>query len=133
MVEIDEAGRKLPERTVGATPEGHLELRRWVERWPERRWAPEDCRHRSRRLETDLLRAGEAVVHVPPKLMAGVRRSGREPGKSDPIDALAVARAALRYPDLPVATLDGPEREALVGAIQHDIEQRPGETGPSQT
>ena len=43
--------------------------------------------------------------------MAGARRSSREPGKSDPIDALAVARAALREADLPVATLDGPERE----------------------
>ena len=42
--------------------------------------------------------------------MAGARRSSREPGKSDPIDALAVARAALRE-DLPVATLDGPDRE----------------------
>jgi transposase len=43
--------------------------------------------------------------------MAGARRSAREPGKSDPIDATAVARAALREPDLPVAMLDGPERE----------------------
>ena len=43
--------------------------------------------------------------------MAGARRSVREPGKSDPIDALAVARAALREPDLPVARLDGPERD----------------------
>ena len=42
--------------------------------------------------------------------MAGARRSGRERGKSDPIDALAVARAAWREPDLPVARLDG-ERE----------------------
>ena len=48
---------------------------------------------------------------MPPKLMAGARRSSREPGKSDPIDALAVARAALREPDLPIARLDGPERE----------------------
>ena len=55
--------------------------------------------------------AGESVVRVPPKLMAGARRSAREPGKSDPIDALAVARAALREPDLPVARLDGPERD----------------------
>ena len=75
---------------------------------PERRWALEDCRHLSRRLEVDLLRSGEAVVRVPPTLMAGVRRSVREPGKSDPIDALAVAQAALREPDLPVATLEGP-------------------------
>ena len=34
----------------------------------------------------------------------------RERGKSDPIDALAVARAALREPNLPVAILDGPSR-----------------------
>ena len=43
--------------------------------------------------------------------MAAVRRSARTRGKSDPIDALAVARAALREPDLPVARLDGPDRE----------------------
>jgi len=54
---------------------------------------------------------GENVIRVPPKLMAGTRRSTREPGKSDPIDALAVARAALREPGLPVARLDGIERE----------------------
>jgi transposase len=34
-----------------------------------------------------------------------------QPGKSDPIDAEAVALAALRHPDLPVAELDGPTRE----------------------
>jgi hypothetical protein len=43
--------------------------------------------------------------------MAGARRGGREPGKSDPIDAEAVALAALRHPDLPVAELNGPSRE----------------------
>jgi transposase len=43
--------------------------------------------------------------------MAHVRDSARTYGKSDPIDALAVARAAQREPDLPVARLDGPERE----------------------
>lgn len=111
VVVTDATGQKLAERRVAATVEGHLELRRWAAQWPERTWALEDCRHLSRRLEADLLRAGEAVIRVPPKLMAGVRRSTREPGKSDPIDALAVARAALREPDLPVATLDGPERE----------------------
>ena len=111
VVAVDPTGRKLAEKTVRANPEGHLELRRWAARFPDRRWALEDCRHLSRRLEVDLLRSGESVVRVPPKLMAGVRRSVREPGKSDPIDALAVAQAALREPDLPVATLDGPERE----------------------
>jgi transposase len=111
LVAVDPAGRKLAEKTAPATPAGHLELLRWAERWPERTFAQEDCRHLSRGLERDLLLAGERVVRVPPKLMAGARRSGREPGKSDPIDALAVARAALRESDLPVAVLDGPERE----------------------
>jgi len=110
VVAVDANGRKLAEKTVAAISAGHLELVRWAGRFPERRFALEDCRHLSRRLSSDLLVAGEAVVRVPPKLMAGARRSSREPGKSDPIDALAVARAALRE-DLPVATLDGPERE----------------------
>nr|WP_242657593.1 transposase [Mycobacterium intracellulare] len=55
--------------------------------------------------------AGESVVRVLPKLMAHIRDSTRTYGKSDPIDALAVARAALREPDLPVGRLDGVERE----------------------
>jgi transposase len=109
-VAVDGTGRKLAEKTLAATSAGHLELVRWAGRFAERTWALEDCRHLSRRLSTDLLVAGEGVVRVPPKLMAGARRSSREPGKSDPIDALAVARAALRE-DLPVATLDGPDRE----------------------
>ena len=111
VVAADEAGVEIGSTTVGATPEGHLKLVRWAARWPERRWAIEDCRALSRRLEADLLRVGESVVRVPPKMMAGVRRSARTRGKSDPIDALAVARAALREPDLPVAQLDGPSRE----------------------
>jgi len=110
VVAVDETGRKLAEKTVGTTSASHLELVRWTARFAERTWALEDCRHLSRRLSTDLLVAGERVIRVPPKLMAGARRSSREPGKSDPIDALAVARAALRE-DLPIATLDGPDRD----------------------
>ena len=111
IVVIDATGRKLADKTIPATDAGHLELRRWAAQWPDRTWGLEDCRHLSRRLDAELVRAGESVVRVAPKLMAGVRRSGREPGKSDPIDALAVARAVQREPDLPVATLDGPDRE----------------------
>lgn len=110
-VAADGTGRRLAEITVVATSAGHLELVRWAGRFEDRRFALEDCRHLSRRLSADLLRAGETVIRVWPKLMAGARRSSREAGKSDPIDALAVARAALREPDLPVATLDGEERE----------------------
>jgi len=105
LVAVDEAGRKLGERTVVATPEGHLQAIEWAGRWPHRTFALEDCRHDTRTLEADLLKASEGVVRVPTRLMAGARRSDREDSKSDPIDALAVARAALREPGLPVADL----------------------------
>jgi transposase len=48
---------------------------------------------------------------VPTKLMAHARDAARSYGKSDPIDALAVARAALREPQLPAARLAGPARQ----------------------
>jgi transposase len=111
VVAVDDNGRQLGTCTVAATTAGHIELLGWAKHWPERRWALENCRHLSRLLERDLLSAGEAVVQVSPKLMGAARHSGRELGKSDPIDALAVARAALRETRLPVAQLDGPSRE----------------------
>lgn len=111
VVAVDEVGRVLGEKKVRATSEGHLALAQWSARFGEVVFALEDCRHLTRRLEADLLRAGHVVVRVPTRLMAQARRSAREPGKSDPIDAEAVARAALRYPDLPRAELDGPARE----------------------
>ncbi len=121
VVAVDEAGRKLAETTAPTTADGHLELLSWSRTWPERTWALEDCRNLTRRLEADLLRGGEAVRRVPTKLMAGARRSAREPGKSDPIDALSVARAALREPNLPTARLDGVERELRLLVDYRDV------------
>jgi transposase len=111
LVAVDDNGQQLGVKTVPAVQAGHLEALDWARQWPDRRWALENCRHLSRRLEADLLLAGELVVQVSPKLMAGSRRSAREWGKSDPIDALAVARAALRECELPVAQLEGSSRE----------------------
>jgi transposase len=48
----------------------------------------------------------ERVVRMPPGLLAGAHQAVRVGGKSDPRDALAVARAALREPCLPVAGHD---------------------------
>jgi transposase len=97
-VAVDDAGRMLDEKTVVAVGE---DLLVWVrEVGEERLWALEDCRQLTRALERQLLAAGEELVRVPPKLIAPERRAGRARGKSDPIDALAVARAALREPGL---------------------------------
>src|SRR4051794_27361605 len=106
VVAVDDAGRELSQLTVPATTAGHLRLVRWASRHPRRRWAVEDGRHVAGRLLRDLSAAGEDVTCVPTKLMAGARAGARTRGKSDPIDALAVARAALREPDLPAAHLD---------------------------
>ncbi len=75
----------------------------------ERVWALEDCRHVSGAFERFLIARGERVVRVAPKHMAGARRSSRERGKSDSIDAFSVARAALKegIENLPGAHLDG--------------------------
>jgi len=111
-VACDESGRELARRTIGTSSADHLALLAWARRHGEQRlWAVEDCRHLSRRLERDLLGAGECIVRVSPKLMAHARDSARSYGKSDAIDALAVARAALREPHLPLARLEGQERE----------------------
>jgi transposase len=114
LVAVDGAtGRRVGVRTVASTSAGVFDALGWARGLedPQRVWAIEDCRHVSGRLERLLISAGDVVVRVPPRLMAGARRSQRERGKSDPIDALAVARAAIRegVDRLPTARLAGGE------------------------
>ena len=92
---VDELGRVLAEWS-GPIDGGVVVWARAL--GEERLWAVEDCRHVTRRLEQTLLEAGERLVRVPPRLTAPQRRRGRVRGKSDSIDALAVARAALQEP-----------------------------------
>jgi transposase len=77
----------------------------------ERVWALEDCRHVSGAFERFLLVHGERVIRVAARLTAGERRGARDRGKSDRIDAIAVARAALRegLEQLPIGELAGVE------------------------
>ncbi|BBY91283.1 hypothetical protein MGALJ_41210 [Mycobacterium gallinarum] len=123
FVAVDEAGRKLAEKTVKAITAGHAEAVMWAREQfgAEVVWAIEDCRHLSARLERDLLGLGQKVVRVPPKLMAQTRASARTRGKSDPIDALAVARGFLREPDLPVASHDEVSREVKLLVDRREV------------
>ena len=78
IVAVNDRGTPVGQTTVGTTSQDHLVLLRWAARFgAERRWAVEDCRHLSRRLERDLLAAGESIMRVPPKLMAHVRLTVR--------------------------------------------------------
>ncbi|KRE33062.1 transposase [Mycobacterium sp. Soil538] len=114
LVAADATGRKVRELTVEATDRGHAKALRWALLHfadQEVKWAVEDVRHVSGRVERHLMDAGQQVVRVGTSLMSRTRASALTPGKSDPIDALAIARAALREPDLPVATHDSVSRE----------------------
>lgn len=110
LAAVDEGtGRVRGSREIKADDEGHVAAVRWARGLDaERVWAIEDCRHVSRRLEQALLAAGERVVRVPPHRMGATRKAEREPGKSDEIDALAVARAVVKdgVERFPVAYLD---------------------------
>ena len=113
FVAVDAVGRKLGEKTVKTTSAGHMDVIMWAREQfgTDLIWGIEDCRNMSARLERDLLGAGQKVVRVPTKLMSEARKSARTRGKSDPIDAAAVARAVLREPNLPVASHDEISRE----------------------
>ena len=105
-------GELLGEQTVQVGRRGFGALLRWARGLDgERVWALEDCRHVSGSLERFLIERGERVLRIPTHLTAKARRSARQRGKSDPIDALNVARAALQegLDAFPAAHLDGPE------------------------
>lgn len=105
LVEVHEA----PARSAGFG-----ELLRWAcDLGSQRTWAIEDCRHVSGAFERFLIDAGEQVVRITPKLAAANRQTERSPGKSDPIDALAIARAAVRegIETLPRAYMDERARQ----------------------
>ena len=111
----DATGQLLGELTVAGTEEGHERLRSWAHELAREgqppRFALEDCRHVNGRLERFLLAAGETVLRVGTRMTARARAGARTVGKSDSIDALAVARAALREPGLPLASHDPVLRE----------------------
>src|SRR5215211_2651077 len=105
-------GELLGDQTVPVGPRGLGALLRWARGLDgDRVWALEDCRHVSGSLERFLIERGERVLRIPTHLTAKARKSARQRGKSDPIDALAVARAALQegLESFPAAQLDGPE------------------------
>jgi transposase len=124
-------GEVLGEKTVAVGAGGFASVLVWARGLPgERVWALEDCRHVSGSFERFLLARGERIVRVATKLMAEARRGGRQRGKSDSIDSISVARAALRegLDELPVARLDGPELDLrlLVDHRERLVRQRVG-------
>ena len=78
-------------------------------------WAIEDGRGFARRLADGLLLAGQDVVWVPSRLMAAHRKLHAATGsKSDAIDAVAAAHAAIAAPDLGRHRIDERVRELRI-------------------
>ena len=122
-------GELVGEQTVQVGTKGFAALLVWARGLEgERVWAIEDCRHVSGSFERFLIGRGERVLRVTTRLMADTRRRARDRGKSDRIDAIAVARAALRegLDALPAAQLEGPELDLrlLVDHRERLIRQR---------
>lgn len=116
-------GELRSSEAVAASTAGAQRALSWARSLGEERvWAIEDCRHVSGPLERFLVAHGERIVRIAPRWTADARRNSRERGKSDPIDALAVARVALRegVENLPAAFLDEQALEIRLLLDHHD-------------
>lgn len=70
---------------------------KYVEGFRDRKWAVEGASGMGRSVAQHLVRAGETVVDVPAKLAAQIRVYATGHGrKTDPTDAISIAKAALR-------------------------------------
>jgi transposase len=109
---IDEIGQVLAERTFPNEPAGFEGLLIWLgELGGISRIGLEGSAGYGAAAARFLLAAGQPAIEVPPQLSHRERLRTRRAGKSDPGDALAIARVTLRESDLPPVRLDDASRE----------------------
>ena len=85
----------------GTDRDGYRAMLQYVKRWPGRVWAIEGCQGIGRHIAMRLLREGEQVVDVPPKLSARARVFSTGQGrKTDATDAHSVALVGTRVAGL---------------------------------
>jgi transposase len=97
-VAVDERGRGLAGWRGPNTPEAWAQLRAWADGLDggPRLWGIEGAHTYGHGLAQFLVSAGEVVHDVNPRLTAGERRHARRRGKTDRLDAEAVACVLLR-------------------------------------
>ena len=112
---VDQTGRRLAEASVPNTPAGYRRLAGWLaELGPVTRVGVEGTANLGAALASFLYDQGVEVCGVPGALTVRERRRLRRPGKSDPTDALAIARITARDSDLPPARQPGPATDLKV-------------------
>jgi transposase len=135
----DEQGRRVDDTEFPNTPEGFHRLTGWLKRHQPRCVGIEGSGGHGRPAALELLESGFAVVEVPAHMTAEKRKQQRSAAKTDPIDALVIARVALRDDNLPPVRLNGriedvrvliryrreliSERNRLASRIHSDLEQ----------
>jgi transposase len=108
---IDEVGQVLDERTFPNDPVGFAGLLGWLGGLEIERIGIEGSAAYGAAAARCLLAAGLPAVEVPPQLSHRERLRTRRAGKSDPGDALAIARVTLREVELPPVRLPDASRE----------------------
>jgi transposase len=124
-VALDARGGRLGHWTGGTDGPGTRALQAWAAQLaPAAVWAIEGSNFLGRRLALALVDAGADVRDVCPARTAERRRRRPGRGKSDAVDAEAIARELLAHPDLPHAfkTIGpgrpAPAREALAVVVR---------------
>jgi transposase len=116
---VDDLGTPLAERTFDNDPAGHRALLDWtLTATTDVVVGIEGSASFGAPLARFLATAGQTVREVPPQLSRRERLHTRRAGKSDPGDALAIARVTARERDLPPVRLADPSHDIqlLVGA-----------------
>jgi transposase len=109
---IDEIGMAVAEATFPSDPAGFTAVLAWLrDHGGVERIGLEGSASYGAGAARFLLAAGEAAVEVPPQLSHRERLRTRRAGKSDPGDALAIARVTQREAELPPVRLPDASRE----------------------
>ena len=111
---VDSLGTAVAEKTFTNDPAGHEALVEWVRRAGAQRVGFEGSGRYGAAAARTLAGAGLDVREVPPHLSHRERIRTHRPGKSDPIDALAIARVCAREELPPVRLADRSEDIGLL-------------------
>jgi hypothetical protein len=138
-VALDERGGVLGRWQGSTTRQGVLNLRQWAGVCaPGAAWAIEGANSLRRSLSIALVGAGADVRDVCPTRTADRQRRLPGHGKSDAVDAEAIARELLAHPDLPwalkAATPQGldPARDALIAGSSPPSDRGPPPSPPER-
>jgi transposase len=120
---VDELGTAVSERTFDNDPAGHRALLDWAaQAGHDTVIGIEGSASFGAPLARFLMASGLTVREVPPQLSRRERIRTRRAGKSDPGDALAIARVAARESDLPpVRSADASLEVRLLVEAREDV------------